>query len=392
LKQQVIQNLVTSINRLIFMLSKTFLKTIRTRSVVYLFYVISIGLTYGTEAQSNPEQFIVVLDAGHGGKDPGAISNGYKEKEIALKVALELGSDLEDYSDIRVIYTRKTDKFVELWKRADIANKADADLFISIHCNSVNNSRPYGTETWVLGENNADRNFEFAKKENEVIFLEDNYQENYSGFDPSSPESTIAIGIEQEVYIEQSIILARNIEDSFMAKARRKSRGLKQHSLLVIRNTYMPSVLVELGFISNKTEGAFLNSRTGQAKMSTALKEAILDYKKELDQNVGEAFYEPPAEISSASAIYEGVEFKVQLAASSRKLATKAYNFKGLNPVSRSYSGELYRYYYGRTNNYDTAQSLQAEAQQNGYPSAYIVAFRDGDRVALETVLKSKSN
>jgi N-acetylmuramoyl-L-alanine amidase len=374
------------------MLLKTILETMRLRLVVCLLLVINTGLTYPGEAQSKPNQFIVVLDAGHGGKDPGAISNGYKEKEIALNVALELGSELEQHKDIRVIYTRKTDKFVELWKRADIANKADADLFISIHCNSVNNPTPYGTETWVLGENNADRNFEFAKKENEVIFLEDNYEENYSGFDPSSPESTIAIGIEQEVYIEQSIVLARSIEDSFINKAKRKSRGLKQHSLLVIRNTYMPSILVELGFISNKSEGAFLNSKAGQAKMSLALKEAILEFKKELDQNVGQTFYVNPSEISSSNDSYEGVEFKVQLAASSRKLATKPYNFKGLDPVTRGYHGDLYRYYYGSTSDYNKAQDLQAEARNGGYPSAYIVAFRNGERVSLETVLKSKSN
>ena len=128
------------------------------------------------------DEFIVVIDAGHGGRDPGAISNGYKEKEIALDVVLQLGLELEPYNDIKVIYTRKTDRFIELWKRADIANKADADLFISIHCNSVTNSKPYGTETWVLGEKNTGRNFEIAKRENEVIFLEDNYEENYEGF------------------------------------------------------------------------------------------------------------------------------------------------------------------------------------------------------------------
>ena len=178
----------------------------------------------------------------------------------------------------------KTDVFIELFERANIANKADADLFVSIHCNA-HNSQASGTETFVLGEKNTGRNFDVAKRENEVIFLEDNYQENYAGFDPSSPESTIAIGIEQEVYVEQSIILARKIEDNFISKAKRKSRGLKQASLLVIRSTYMPSVLIEVGFLTNNKEGSYLNTKTGQLKMASSIKDAIIAYKKELDQN-----------------------------------------------------------------------------------------------------------
>ena len=357
-------------------------------------FITSLTCTSSLLAQDNT--FVVVLDAGHGGKDPGAIKNGYKEKEIALDVVLKLGKILENTAGVKVIYTRKKDKFVELWRRADIANKADADLFISIHCNSVANSRPYGTETWVLGENNTARNFEMAKRENEVIFLEDNYEENYAGFDPSSPESEIALTIEQEVYVEQSVDLARKIENNFVAKAKRKSRGLKQHSLLVIRNTYMPSVLVELGFISNKTEGAFLNSKVGQNKMANALKDAILSYKAEIDQNVGSNITDShiDTEITSEGTplIYDDITFKVQIAASSKKLDTKSYNFKGLSDLSRVEAGKLYKYFYGSTSNYNEVKALQEEAKSKGYTTSFIVAYKDGKQIDVSEVLKSTTN
>ncbi|WP_431157878.1 N-acetylmuramoyl-L-alanine amidase family protein [Winogradskyella poriferorum] len=368
----------------------------QTKPRYILVLALATFITSLTLGHSQKDDFVVVIDAGHGGRDPGAISNGYKEKEIALDVVLQLGLELETYNDIKVIYTRKTDKFIELWKRADIANKADADLFISIHCNSVTNSKPYGTETWVLGEKNTGRNFEIAKRENEVIFLEENYEENYEGFNPSSPESTIAIGIEQEVYVEQSIELARKIENNFVNKAKRKSRGLKQHSLLVIRNTYMPSVLVELGFISNKREGAYLNSKKGQLTMARSLKEAVISYKKELDQNVGSNISgfdlnnnDEPDETKYS---FVDVIFKVQIAASSKNLATKSYNFNGLTDISKDKDGKLYKYYYGSTSDYDKVKSLLQEAKTKGYTSSFVVAYKNGQRVDVSEVLKSVTN
>ena len=371
------------------------MQTNKTYRLVSITFAFIIALTTFAFSQSTSDKFIVVLDAGHGGRDPGAISNGYKEKEIALDVVIELGKTLEKLPNTKVIYTRKRDKFVELWRRADIANKADADLFVSIHCNSVANSKPYGTETWVLGEKNTERNFEFAKRENEVIFLEEDYEKNYAGFDPSSPESTIAIGIEQEVYIEQSIVLARKIEDAFTSRAKRKSRGLKQKSLLVIRNTYMPSVLVELGFISNKKEGEFLNSTTGQYKMAKALKEAIIEYKNELDANVGDNIARDVIEDygnendDTPSRIVENVTFKVQIAASSRKLETKSYNFNGLSDLSREKQGELYKYFYGSTSDYNKVIAMKNVAQEAGYDSCFIVAYKDGKRIPVKDALKT---
>ena len=334
----------------------------------------------------------MVLDAGHGGGDSGNIGNGHSEKNIALKVTLEIGKALEKNPNIKVIYTRKTDVFIELFERANIANKADADLFVSIHCNA-HSSQASGTETFVLGEKNTGRNFDVAKRENEVIFLEDNYKENYAGFDPSSPESTIAIGIEQEVYVEQSITLARKIEDNFMNKAKRKSRGLKQASLLVIRNTYMPSVLVELGFLTNNSEGNYLNTKNGQSKMADAIKYAILDYKNELDQNIGSHIVGIDNDTKSIEdevvLTAEGVSFKIQIAASSKALEPKSYNFKGLSEISREKVGKTYKYFSGNTSDYKKAKQLQDKARSNGYRDAFIVAYKDGTKIDVANAFKS---
>lgn len=358
--------------------------------IVLLALLFISTLTSYSALHAQEDKFVVVLDAGHGGHDSGNIGNGHSEKNIALKVTLEVGKALAKNPDIKVIYTRKTDVFIELHERANIANKADADLFVSIHCNA-HNSQASGTETFVLGEKNTGRNFDVAKRENEVIFLEDNYQENYEGFDPSSPESTIAIGIEQEVYVEQSIVLARKIEDNFIGKAKRKSRGLKQASLLVIRNTYMPSVLVEVGFLTNKHEGNFLNTKAGQSKMATAIKTAILDYKNELDQNVGSHISvietETLALENTTPRIIEGVIFKVQIAASSRALEAKSYNFKGLSDISREKSGNIYKYYSGKTSDYNMIKQLQEVAKKD-YSGAFIVAFKDGKRISMTEALK----
>ncbi|MCA0133513.1 N-acetylmuramoyl-L-alanine amidase [Winogradskyella alexanderae] len=366
----------------------------QTKGRYILLSLLLTFITYLTATNtlvSQTDKFVVVIDAGHGGGDPGNLGNGHKEKDIALKIALEVGKALEANEAIEVIYTRKKDVFVELYERANIANKADADLFVSIHCNA-HSSQAYGTETFVLGEKNTGRNFEVAKRENEVIFLEDNYEENYAGFDPSSPESTIAIGIEQEVYVEQSIVLARKIEDNFMGKAKRKSRGLKQASLLVIRNTYMPSVLVEVGFLTNKNEGAYLNSRSGQSAMAKAIKDAILSYKKELDQNIGSRItgLDPigTESLNDFDNIYEGVTFKIQIAASSKNLATRSYNFNGLSSISKNKVGNLYKYYYGSTSNFTEAETLLQEARTKGYASSFIVAFKNGKQIPLSEVLK----
>jgi len=331
------------------------------------------GLISFAQFKNNTKPFVVVLDAGHGGKDPGRpTSFGYKEKDIALDIVLKVGKNLEAHQDIKVIYTRKTDVFLELRQRAVIANKADADLFVSIHCNA-HNSQAHGTETYVLGLHRNESNFRVAQQENEVIFLEDDYELNYEGFNPSSPESFIGLTLLQEDYLDQSIMLASHIQNNFTTKLRRKNRGVKQAGFWVLHNTYMPSVLIETGFITNKKEGDYLNSTRGKREVSKSISDAIFEYKSTLNSDlvVQNTNQNPVEDVPSTT-------YKVQIAASSKKLAPKSYNFKGLSPIFRIKSKTIYRYYYGDTTQYETAQSLKQEAVAAGFTSAFVVAFEEG--------------
>lgn len=379
----------------------------RTLSTIVLTAIIFTCFLTSAEAfQKSKDKFIVVLDAGHGGKDPGKHSKyGYMEKHIALKIVLAVGKDLEKNPGIKVVYTRKTDVFVELKDRAKIANNADADLFVSIHCNA-HHTQASGTETYVLDVGNTNRNFEVAKAENEVIFLEEDYEKHYDGFDPTSPVSSIGISLLQEEYTEQSILLASYIEKNFVNKIKRKSRGVKQASLWVIHQTAMPSVLIEAGFITNKEEGDYLNSAKGQQEVSLSIFDAIMDYKKILDLNVGENIYAEsttpmvvkenikiePVDLETPELIYNNIVFKVQLAASSNKLEPKPFNFNGLPDISREKEGKLYKYFYGYTSDYNKVKQFQLEAQKKGYPSSFIVAYKDGKRIDLNDALKTTAN
>jgi N-acetylmuramoyl-L-alanine amidase len=363
--------------------------------VFFIFLLTLSSFIKGNNDNTNP--FIVVLDAGHGGKDPGKPSKyGYKESDIALKLALKIGDALEGYEGIKVIYTRKTDVFIELKDRPKIANKAEADLFVSIHCNA-HHTQAYGTETYVLDIGNTNRNFEVAKAENEVIFLEDDYEKNYGGFNPNSPESIIGVSLAQEEYTDQSILLASLIENNFKNKLKRKSRGVKQASLWVIHQTFMPSVLIETGFVTNKSEGAYLNSNKGQQEISKAIVDAILEYKQNIDGNVNESTYKTNAiNKSDEKEVFEmtdsNIIFKVQIAAGSKKIETKPYNFKNLHNISVEKNNSLYKYYYGKASNYNEIQELEEEAKSKGYKSSFIVAFKDGKRIPLNEALKTTAN
>ncbi len=345
----------------------------------YLLVFFILLLTLSVNAQQTTNKFIVVLDAGHGGKDPGRPTKYDKEKNVALKVVLEIGKELEKDKSIKVIYTRKTDVFLELHERAAIANKADADLFVSIHCNA-HGSQAYGTETFVLSVENTDRNFEVAKAENEVIYLEDDYEKNYAGYDPSSPKSLIGLTLQQEDFVEQSIYLARMVENNFKNKLKRKSRGVKQQSLWVMHNTYMPSVLIETGFLTNRVEGKYLSSKKGQREISKSIVDAILEYKNNLmgDIDVVVENDEPANSDADPSIVY-----KVQIAAGARKLETKSYNFKGLKNISREKIGNGFKYFYGETSDYAKVKSLKDEAYKKGYTSCFIVAYKNGEQIKI---------
>ncbi|WP_339709630.1 N-acetylmuramoyl-L-alanine amidase [uncultured Kriegella sp.] len=247
-----------------------------------LFFVLSFN--FGSAQQPDDDKFIVVLDAGHGGHDPGNLGNGYFEKNIALNIVLKVGRILEQSPDIKVIYTRKDDTFIDLYVRGEIANKANADLFVSVHCDS-HTSDAQGAGTFVLGLHANKQNFEIAKKENSVIYLEDNYESRYANYDINSPESVIGLTIMQEEFLDQSIALAKMIQDNFSGKLKRTDRKVKQAGFIVLHQTFMPSVLVETGFLTNKKEGAYLNSKKGQTEMGESISDAILNYKNSVQSN-----------------------------------------------------------------------------------------------------------
>ncbi|SUZ51908.1 uncharacterized protein METZ01_LOCUS4762, partial [marine metagenome] len=293
-----------------------------TTKIILLLLMLNSLLINKTMSQ---EKFKIVIDAGHGGKDPGRPNpNGILEKNIVLNMALNLGRELKK-DDNEIIYTRDKDVFLTLRQRAKIANEADADLFISIHCNAFHDTRVYGTETYVYGLHVSKANFDVALKENEVIFLEEDFEKNYQGFDPKAPESLIGLTLMQEEYLDQSILLASFIQDNFAAKLKLKNRGVKQSGFWVLHNTYMPSVLIETGFITNPKEGAYLNSAKAQKDIAHSIFNAVKKYKSTLGliEN-NEVVYKPKNDII----------YKVQIAASRRKLKLKSYNFKGLKDLS----------------------------------------------------------
>ncbi|MEZ4797861.1 MAG: N-acetylmuramoyl-L-alanine amidase [Flavobacteriaceae bacterium] len=357
----------------------------------YLLVSFILLLTLAVYPQSSKDKFIVVLDAGHGGHDPGKNTKNYKEKHIALNIALKIGSMLEQEKDIKVIYTRKKDVFVELHERGAIANRADADLFVSIHCNA-HDSQAYGSETWVLGTKRSETNFNVAKAENEVILLEDDYEKHYEGYDPNAPESIIGLMLMSEDYLDQSILLASYVQNNFENKLKRKNRGVKQEAFIVLHQTYMPSVLIETGFITNLSEGKYLSSDKGQTEMATSIKEAILKYRNSLNGTDDNLIIGNSGKVysnSSDSEVYPDITFKVQIAASTRKLETKPYNFKGLSDISREQVNGVYKYYYGSTSNYNTIKAQKLEALEKGYSTCFIVAIKNGEQVPLSEALKN---
>ena len=340
-----------------------------------------------TVAQKQP--YVVVLDAGHGGKDPGNVGlKKYIEKKIALNVVLKVGAILSKNPNIKVVYTRKTDVFVDLWKRGSIANKAGGDLFVSIHCNG-HASQASGTETFALALRGNKKNFEIAKKENSVILYEKDYKKKYKGFDPNSPESVLGVTMQMEDYLDQSILLASMIQKDFTYKLRRKNRGVKQASFVVLHQTFMPSVLVEMGFISNYAEGKYLNSVSGQQKMARSIARGISKYLNQEALNTVVEDVPVVKKEPKSPKVLKNIIFKVQIEAGRRKLKTKSYNFKGLRNVERKKVGKMYKYYYANTQNYESAKRAQKLVRSKGYSTAFIVAFKSGKKVSISEILKN---
>ena len=357
--------------------------------ILFTLYPILFLIGGLNKIHSQEKPFVVVLDAGHGGHDSGNRGNGYYEKKIALNIALKIGEILEKRKDFKIIYTRKTDVFVDLIERANIANKADADLFISIHCDAFTSSKAYGAGTFVLGLHENERNFKIAQKENAVIFLEEDYEKKYDGFDPNDPESVISLILMQETYLDQSIDVANTIQKSFVTNLSRKDRTVKQAGFIVLKYTYMPSVLVETGFLTNPSEGSYLNSSKGQSNMASAISKAIINYKKnraatfENDNIITQI---PGKDLPNKSP--SDIFFKIQISAGKKKIDLKPYNFNGLKSLSRSKFEKLYRYYFSKSLTYQGAKRKLKEAKSKGFTNAFIVAFDADKKITIIEALE----
>ncbi|MEE3999301.1 N-acetylmuramoyl-L-alanine amidase [Tenacibaculum sp. FZY0031] len=385
-------------------------------SKLSLIILTSITILYGgILSVSAQKKYTVVLDAGHGGKDPGNLGNGFREKNIALRVALDVGKELLTSKDIEVVYTRKKDVFVELHNRAKIANDKKADLFVSIHCDAFRRSDPHGASTFVLGLSGNKENLEIAKKENSVILLEDNYKQNYD-YDPNSPESVIGLSVLQEENLENSLGIAGLVQNNFVA-IKRNNRKVKQANFLVLRETVMPSVLIELGFLTNKNEGKFLNSRSGQIKMAKSIAQAIRKYferlklntisetltvnaplvekeiskpviKKETPKQVVKKETPPKKKTTESKPVSTDVVFRIQIAASRKKLSTSS--FKGLENVESLFIDDYYKYYYGNSPSLSGIKKVLPEVRRKGYKDAWVVAFKNGKRISIKEALKNR--
>lgn len=355
------------------------------KTLLYILFSLSV-FSYAQE-----KKFKVILDAGHGGKDPGAQKNGCVEKVIALDVVLRIGKILEAYPEFDIKYTRTTDVFIPLKDRAKIANDFEADLFVSVHCNSSVSPKPYGAMTLVMGLSRAGMNFEIAKAENAVISLEENYKEKYEGFDPNNPNTQIGLKIMQEETLMQSIDFASTVQSYFKNSLNRKDLGMHQQPLWVLDATVMPGVLIELGFLSNLQESKYMKSEEGKSNFSQIIARSIIDYKNNLKGtntavnvlDIKEPIIIEPEVVAVATdsttvanmnveSVPAGSGYKVQISFSNKKLELVPENFNGLSNITVVEINGGYKYYYGQ-GSMETCKKLLTEAKLKGYKSAFIV-------------------
>ncbi|SEW40339.1 N-acetylmuramoyl-L-alanine amidase [Chryseobacterium wanjuense] len=326
------------------------------------------------------KKFIIVLDAGHGGSDHGA-NRTYAdigriaEKDVTLAITLKVGAMLEKNKDFKVIYTRKIDEYPSLSDRTNLANRSKADLFVSIHCNSAVRNSAYGTETYVQGPDQNDTNLEVAKRENDVIFLDEKDKQTFGSYDPSSPESLIALKLQQSKYLESSLLLGGLVEDNFVNKDKRFSRGVFQKNLHVLRMNAMPSVLIETGFINHPEESHYLASDKGQTEIAESIFNAIIDYKKAVDRKSGGPVITKKPEPDRLAEIALKNDFRILLLSSPTKYNEGDPALKGLNYILPIKENGQYKYYYGVTNLASVRDINIKTAKDAGFRNAYAVGF-----------------
>jgi N-acetylmuramoyl-L-alanine amidase len=357
----------------------------------------TVAQTAATATTERPTIKTIVIDAGHGGKDPGCHGAVDNEKHVCLNIALKLGDMIKKkYPGIKVVYTRDKDVFVELDERANIANKAKADLFICIHANSASPAA-YGAETYVLGLHRTESQKAIAERENSTIYLEDDKGEKYKDFD-MSPDAIIARQLQLSVFLDQSILFADNVQKEFK-KLGRYDRGVKQAGFLVLYKTTMPSVLIETGFLTNPAEEKFLADTTGQRKMASSMFAAFETYKNELEGIDGKTTESSSQSTNNSTnlTVSETVEnsiskdmviFRVQIETSETKISSTASKFKGLS-VFEYKQDNLYKYTVGTfESDFKAANNYKNELREQGFQHAFVVAFQNGERINLEKAIK----
>ncbi len=364
-------------------------------AIIFIFLSISLcNASTELPEKKTDKKWVIVIDPGHGGRDSGALGKYSKEKEINLAIALKTGYYLENnLENVTVIYTRKDDSTVDLIERPKIANKNNADLFISIHANWANSKNVRGAETFVMGHTKDQANLEVAMKENEVILLEEDYTTKYAGFDPKSPESYIMFSLMQNVYLEQSTKLAAKIQNQFNIRVNRKDRGVKQAGFWVLFNTTMPSVLIETGFITNPEEENYLNSQQGQDYLASAIFRACRDYINEIElmsnistvRNTEMPQRGPDGKLTATDQII----FMVQVATTGSRTEIKPQNFKGLTDIIEINAQKRYKYATGIFAEYKEAVQHRKKIETI-YPDAFVIAVKDNKILPLQQALDLK--
>ncbi len=342
------------------------------------------------------KEMVVIIDPGHGGRDNGATYKNICEKDIVLNIGLKLGQYINEYlPDVKVIYTRDNDSFVPLHMRASLANQSKADLFISLHANYYGIPSITGTETFILGLHRSQENLAVAKKENSVILFEDDYSEHYEGFDPNLSESYIMFELIQDEFMEQSASFANQVQSQFRERTGRKDRGVKQAGFLVLRQTGMPGVLIEAGFLSNPAEAQYLNSDKGQSYIASAIFRAFRNYKKMIESKSEFNLQEPqhhvtenlPAEKVVNTIPGPNIYFSLQVAATRKKKTLTPSNFKGLENIRRIKSGNVYKYFYGKESKPEEIEELKKQIQKK-YRDSFIVAFQNDRQIPVKEAIK----
>lgn len=346
-------------------------------------------------SDSPDKKWVIVIDAGHGGKDPGALGSFSKEKEITLAVAIKTGEYIEkNLKNANVIYTRKTDTFVDLKDRANIANRNKADIFISIHANWAPSKKILGAETFIMGHAKDEANLQVAMKENSVILLESDYSTKYEDFDPNSPESYVMFTLMQNIYQEQSTLLAAKIQSQYKEKLSRSDRGVKQAGFWVLFMTTMPSVLTELGFITHPSEEKYLNSKEGQDYLASAIFRACREYISETESRSGiSAVKKTEEQIETESASVrksdEDLVFMVQVGTTTAKTDIKPENFKGLKDITEISENQRYKYASGSFKEYEEAVNHRKKIIDK-YPDGFVIAVEGNKTVPLQQALEQK--